>query len=223
MNSQHKLKITLFITGVALIAVSMFMPGAATTSFARQPMVIPTTFTPPPPTVITTPETNTPYADPYVLKTASAGEAMPGQTISFVIVAGNKGTVNAVNVQVRDTLPAYLNLTSVTASPRGTVTQSGNSFVVDIGDLAPGELITINVSAQVNEQGKPGDCINVSTLNTTSEGDNPNNNIAVAQCLIGQLVAPPTGGDFSSLPLITMLLGGLLLVISLFMRRSKPA
>lgn len=222
MKSQHKLKVTLFITGVALIAASMFMPGAATTSYARQPMVITTTFVPPPPTVIT-PETNPPYADPYVLKTASAGEAMPGQTIDFVIVAGNRGTVNAVNVQVRDTLPAYLNLMAVTASPRGAVIQNGNSFIVDIGDLAPGELITINVSAQVNESGKPGDCVNVTTLNTTSAGDNPNNNIAVAQCLIGQLVAPPTGGDFSSLPLITMMLGALLIVISLFVRRQSAS
>jgi uncharacterized repeat protein (TIGR01451 family) len=222
MNSPHKLKLALFITGITLIAGSMLLPSTAMRTFAGPPLIITGSPTIPPPVTATT-ETAVFYADPYVLKSTNSGMAMPGETIEFTLVAGNRGNVNAVNVQVRDTLASYLDLVSVTASPRGTVIQSGNSFIVDIGDIAPAELITIQVTVRVNDTARPGECINVGTLNTTSAGDNPDNNVSVTTCLIGQIAPPPTGADLSNLPMTLITVGTVLIVASLFIRKRKTA
>ena len=144
---------------------------------------------------------------------------MLGEDTNYTIVAGNHGNTSAVNVQVRDTLPAYVTLKSVKASPRGTVIINGNSFIVDIGTLDVNELITIKVVGTLNAQAKPGSGINVATLNTTSVGDNPNDDISVCTYPIGAIVNPPTGGDLSYLPLLMMGLGATLIMVSMFIRQ----
>ncbi len=224
MKHSLSLKLGMFSAGIALIAGSIFLPGAALSTLAGPPLVITESPTIPPPSTPTS-SVPGPFADPYVLKACSPTAVTPGQDTEFTIVAGNRGNTDAVNVQVRDTLPAYLTLKSVTASPRGTVIQSGNSFIVDIGTLGVTELITIKVVATVTEAGRPGNCINVATLNTTSGGDNPNNNISICTCNIGNIVQPPTGGtlenpaaDLSYLPFLLMALGAALIVGSLFIR-----
>jgi uncharacterized repeat protein (TIGR01451 family) len=223
MKSPFKLKLALFFTGIALIAGAMFLPGSAIQTFAGPPLVVtgsPTvvvSVTPPPPGK---------YADPYVIKSTVTAQAVMSETIEFTLTAGNLGNADAVNVQVRDTLPPYLDLISVTASPRGTVIQSGNSFIVDIGTLAPTDLITIKVTTRVNTQAQPGICANVATLNTTSDGDNPNNNVSLATCVIGQIIIPPDGGSIDdgqsvALPFLMITLGALLIIASLFIRQRK--
>jgi len=224
MKHSISLKLSMFATGIALIAGSMLLPGSAIGTLAGPPLVITGSPTIPPPSTPTS-SVPGPFADPYVLKSCSPTQVVAGQDTEFTIVAGNRGTTDAVNVQVRDTLPAYLTLKSVTPSPRGTVIQNGNSFIVDIGTLGVAELITIKVVATVNDQAKAGECINVATLNTTSGGDNPNNNISVCVCNIGQVVIPPSGGelvDFSFLPWLMMTLGAVLIVGSLFVRQRRP-
>ena len=223
MKSPYLLKLSMFATGLVLIAGSVFLPSTALTTFAGPPLVITGTPTiPPPPTATSSVPPPAPsFANPYVLKTCSTKEVKVGEDTEFTIVAGNNGNTSAVNVQVRDTLPAYLSLKSVTASPRGTIIQNGNSFIVDIGTLGVTEFITIKVVATVNAQANPGQCINVATLNTTSDGDNPNDNISLCTCLIGTVVNPPTGADFSFWPLLMIALGAGLVVSSLFIRQRK--
>lgn len=229
MKSSFNLKSTLFITGIVLMAGSVFLPGVTTRSFASSanaPVVITT-----PPTIVITVTTTPPpppgpCVDAYVRKTSNVTQVTPGQTIEFTIVAGNNCPTPAVNVQVRDTLPSYLDLVSVNASPRGTVIQSGNSFIVDIGTLPQSEVITITVVARLNATAQPGACQNVATLNTTSDGDNPDNNISFATWVCGPPpVIPPTGGSGEpiALPLAVMVIGGLLIVASLFIRQRKAA
>ncbi len=224
MKSSLPLKLSMFATGIALIAGSMLLPGSAISTLAGPPLVITGSPDIPPPSTPTS-SVPGPFADPYVLKSCSPTSVVVGQDTEFTITAGNRGTTDAVNVQVRDTLPAYLTLKSVTASPRGTIIRNGNSFIVDIGTLGVTELITIKVVATVNDQAKAGNCINVATLNTTSGGDNPNNNVSVCVCNIGQVVNPPSGGepaDFSFVPWLMMALGAILIVGSLFVHQRRP-
>ena len=208
-------KVSLFAGGIVSIALSLMTlslgasnPAYATSSTLRGPQAIATGTDVPTPTppltafTVTPPSTPPPdtsgFADPYVLKSVNASQMQAGDTVQFTIVAGNRGNVDAVNVQVRDTLESYFDLVSVTASPRGTVILNGRSFIVDIGTLSPKELITIVVIVKVNDTAKAGVCMNVATLNTTSTGDDPNNNIAFAKCIMGQVMVPETGADLTA-------------------------
>lgn len=234
MKTLSRLKLTLFSVGVAMIAGALFSPGFATRTFARPPLVItgtPTivvTLTPTLPTPTTPVRTEPgPCVNPYVRKSSSVIQAMVGDTVEFTIVVANSCPADAVNVQVRDTLPDYLDLISVSASPRGTVIQSGNTFIVDIGTLAAAEVITIQAVGRMNDKTPEGTCANVATLNTTSEGDNPNDNISMVTWVCGPPpLIPPAGGDgvdVSSATHLTLALGAMLIAISLFIRRQKPA
>ena len=144
---------------------------------------------------------------------------MPGQDVNFTILAGNKGQVDAVNVQVRDTLPSYIKLKSVTATPRGKVIMNGNSFIVDIGTLAVNERITIKVTGTLNADAKPGAGVNVATLNTTSVGEDTRDDISMCTYSIGAIVSPVTGANLSSAPLLMLAAGALLILASVFVRR----
>ena len=218
MKSPYTFKLSLFAAGIALIIGSVFLPATTSKTFAvslvdtRTPTIVPPAATP-------QPELPPVYVNPYIIKTCDGKETMPGQDTSFTIVAGNRGTASAVNVQVRDTLPAYVTLKSVTASPRGTVIINGNSFIVDIGTLDVNELITIKIVGTLNANAAPGAGINVATLNTTSNGDNPNDNISMCTYPIGAIISPPTGTDLSFLPLLMMAMGALLILGSLFIRQ----
>lgn len=182
--------------------------------------------TPVPPAPTPTPGSSVPgFSDPYVLKSASSGPFKQGETGTFTIVAGNRGSVAAVNVQVRDSLANYFDLVSVVASPRGTVILNGNSFIVDIGTLNPNELITIVVTVKANANAKAGVCQNIATLNTTSAGEDPTNDIAFANCLMGELFVPETGADLSQGPMAValLMLGAALLAASIVVGRRQTA
>jgi uncharacterized repeat protein (TIGR01451 family) len=230
MKSNVLVKTALFAAGIALIAGSFFVPTTATRTFAGPPLVITETPTIVPPTTVTPSErpTETPippplnYADPYVIKTCPMDSAKPGEEVTFTIVAGNRGNVDAVNVQVRDSLPSSLVLKSVTAS-RGQVIVNGNSFIVDIGTLPVTEVVTIKVVATVAEGAAAGTFTNAATLNTTSGGDNPNNNVSICSGTIGEIVIPPTGNDTTALPIAMLSFGALLLAASLLVRNKQTA
>lgn len=242
MKSNLLVKSALFAAGLALIAGSFFVPTTATRTFAGPPLaitetptIVPPTIVPPtivPPTEEVIPTTTPPaatsispqlnYAEPYVMKTCPMNAAKPGEEVTFTIVAGNRGTADAVNVQVHDSLPASLVLKSVTAS-RGQVVVNGNSFIVDIGTLPVSEVVTINVVATVAEGAAAGAFSNVVTLNTTSGGDNPNNNISFCSGSIGEIIIPPTGGDNTAVPIAMLSFGALLLAASLLVRSRRAA
>jgi uncharacterized repeat protein (TIGR01451 family) len=89
-----------------------------------------------------------PLADPRISKTADPSCCSPGDPVRFAISVTNVGTVTATNVVVSDTLPPELSLQEVTTT-KGTVSVAGNHFEVDIGTVAPGEVVTIACQAIV--------------------------------------------------------------------------
>jgi uncharacterized repeat protein (TIGR01451 family) len=230
MKSTMRVKTALFAAGLTLIAGSFFIPNTASRTFAGPPLVItetvtivpPTTVVPPTQTAIVPPPPPAVFGDPFVVKTCPMNPAKPGEDLEFTITVGNRGNTDAVNVQVRDTLPPQLALKSVTAT-RGQVVVNGNAFIVDIGTVGVSETITIKVIASVNADAAAGAYTNVATLNTTSGGDNPNNNISLCSGTIGEIVNPPTGNDTNALPIAMLSMGALLLAASLLVRNRRTA
>ena len=231
MHSPNRFKRSLLLAGIALVIGSGVTLATSAPTFAKTqvlptPSAIPSP-TPPPPTVgPTAPPVVSPpsaFANPYLFKTCDDRQATAGQDVTFTVVAGNNGQTAAVNVQVRDTLPAYTSLKSVTAAPRGKVITSGNSFIVDIGTLAVSEKITIKVVGTLSDNATPGAGVNVATLNTTSMGDNPSDDISMCTYTIGAIVSPPTGAetdaDLSSVALLMLATGVLLILTSVIGRR----
>jgi uncharacterized repeat protein (TIGR01451 family) len=238
MKRLHYLKFATFIVGTALIAGTMFMPWGAMATHAGPPLDITTPVvtvtTPPPP--VTTVVADVP--EPFVIKSAvclpAAGDVP--ESVEFTLTVGNNGQVAAYNVQVRDPLPPYLELVSVTASPRGTVLPEPNTALVDIGTLNPGEIITIRVTARQIAAPPDRTGINVAILHTTSPDRNPSNNTAVSTWSWGcstPPVIPPTGSDlttgvdFNAASLAMLVAGAVLvvfsLVLGLFLRRRSEA
>ena len=106
----------------------------------------------PTPTITKTPtQTATGTITPFIVITATATpfEVNINQIITFQFKISNGGAAPATNVAFFDSLPAFLDITSVTIS-KGSKTSDLHSVTVTIGTLIPGELVTINVNAKVN-------------------------------------------------------------------------
>jgi len=76
-------------------------------------------------------------------------EAKINENFSFAIEVGNNGTGPTRNNMVLDYFPTYIDVLTVTTS-RGTITKLAQQFVVAIGDIYPGEKITIVAGVKVN-------------------------------------------------------------------------
>src|SRR4030042_5217963 len=76
-------------------------------------------------------------------------EAKINENFTFAIEVGNNGTGPTRNNMVLDYFPTYIDVLTVTPS-RGTITKLAHSFVVTLGDIYPGEKITIAAGVKVN-------------------------------------------------------------------------
>lgn len=95
-----------------------------------------------------------------------------GQTGTYVVTATNAGPSVARNVTVADTLPENLTYAGAT-TPVGTCTGSGQNVSCDLGDLAPGQTVAIQVSVNVLEGGEYTNCAD--TASPTPDPDSSNN------------------------------------------------
>jgi LPXTG-site transpeptidase (sortase) family protein len=120
-----------------------------------------------------------------------------GSAVVYTITVGNQGNVNANNVLLTDTKPAFLDLISITISPNPGLTPviSGNTFTINFGTVRPGDVYVITVVTRVNGQGQPPGGANQVFLTTSSTTDRAFNNTASASL---QITA--RGGGTPSLP-----------------------
>jgi LPXTG-site transpeptidase (sortase) family protein len=103
-----------------------------------------------PPTRTTTPTvTGTLTIIPSLKVAVQPSEAKVNENFTFAIEVGNNGSGSTTNNIVLDAFPTYIDVLTVTSS-RGTITKLAHSFVVTIGDVAPGEKITIVAGVKVN-------------------------------------------------------------------------
>ena len=137
-------------------------------------------------------------ADPAITKYGSPTSATVGSAVVYTITVGNTGNVNAINVLLTDTKPAFLDLISITISPNPGLTPviSGNTFTITFGTLRPGDVYVITVVTRVNGQGQPPGGVNRVSLTTSSTTDRAFNNAASASLQI----TTSGGGESSNLP-----------------------
>jgi uncharacterized repeat protein (TIGR01451 family)/LPXTG-motif cell wall-anchored protein len=167
-------------------------------------------------------------ADPVITKSGSVSTAQVGDTVEYTIIVTNQGNATAENVVVEDTLPSFLSLEGVSAT-RGDVSVSGNTVRVTIGDLAPGEVVTITITAKVIASAAPPNNSNIATVSSTSATDDPSNNSSSASLLVEQpspTAAPPARLPNTSDPAdhtlpVLIILGLLLISASLIARRRQ--
>lgn len=114
-------------------------------------------------------------ADPYVTKRANLDAVQVGDFVEFTLTVSNRGSATATDVVVVDPLPDFLTLYNATTT-RGLISVAGNTVTIEIGNVEPGEIITITILTRVNRQVAPPDNRNTATLSTSSASDDPSNN-----------------------------------------------
>lgn len=112
----------------------------------------------------------TPLADLMVAKSTTATTLNPGDTITYALVVTNNGSSDAVAAQLFDPTPAGLSVVSVDAP-------CAAGFPCALGTLAPGDIIPINVTLQVNNPyGGSGSVFNEVSVNSITPDAVPDNN-----------------------------------------------
>ena len=82
-------------------------------------------------------------ADLSVTKTANADTTTVGNNLTYTVTVTNKGTSNAKEVTLADTLPEGVEFISASVNP---TQRSGNKLTFDLGNLNNGEAKTINIT-----------------------------------------------------------------------------
>jgi uncharacterized repeat protein (TIGR01451 family) len=142
--------------------------------------------------------TNTPFADLMVVKTASVPVVQPGDPLTYTIVVTNNGPSMATNVVVTDPLPPSFALTSAT-STQGTCT--GTTVVTcNAGTMASAAQVTITIAGTVSGTGS---LANTATVTATEADPVPNNNSSTATPSLGGNI--PTVGEWGLIMMMAML------------------
>lgn len=165
------------------------------------PTVAPPTATPLPPTA--TPQ---PAGAITIEKLVNPRVLAPGDTVVFTLRIVNTGVPVLNDVVARDSVPAALEVIDL-ASERGDVVLNGQVVTAYIGTLAPGEVVTVTITARVRPGTPAGTLVNtaqVTTSTTTVPGD-PSGPPAssTSSVTVEIVVAPPTAPAFvpQSLPI----------------------
>ena len=117
-------------------------------------------------TDITCTFTNNAITTISIEKSASSANVNVGETFEWTITVSNTGIHTARDVQVTDAWPEKLDVDSVVSSKGICV--SGNPFVCDLGDLAPGNSEKITITGYFPE-GTPGaSFLNSATATSTN-------------------------------------------------------
>lgn len=157
-----------------------------------------------------------PLADPYVRLSGCSACLIAGEVAELTAIVSNQGGMDAVNVQLLSAVPAYLELVEVTPS-RGSVTTAQGAPAVDIGSIAPNEIVTIKFKVRLKRDAVQGDALYAVKIETTSAGDDLLNNAGLAQCAVCQITLPVTGADLPATEptaAIVLLLMGAMLALS---------
>ena len=108
--------------------------------------------------------------DPALTKTGDPASASVGDTVVFTITVENEGNTDALDVEVIDTLPVFLDVVSVTVvpAPAAPPVILGNTVTIDFGTVTPTDFYTITITTEVNALGAPPGGTNTVGLTTSS-------------------------------------------------------
>lgn len=161
-------------------------------------------------------------SDLAVRKSVNPQTAAVGATVTYTIIVTNIGSGVATGVVVEDVMPGFLALVSAT-SDRGETSVNGNTVRVRIGEMAPGETVTVTIRARVTALPRSPD--NVNSASVSGDGadiDQSNNRSSVGLNETTPARLPATSDAGSGLgPVLVAALGVVLIVGSLLMRRRE--
>lgn len=99
-----------------------------------------------------------------IVKTVDRTTATPGEVVGYQIVVTNVSTTTANPVTITDQLPRGLiyvdNSIQALPNPPTQVTNTGNTFTLTFGALAPGQAITVNYQVRVTPDAVNGTGVN---------------------------------------------------------------
>ena len=144
-------------------------------------------------------------ADVSVTKTFIGSSAVPGDAVSWTIVAGNAGPSTATAVVVTDSLPAAVTgITATFGSMHTACTVTGQDVSCALGSLAVGTAVNIAVTGTLASSDTATTLDNTATISSPDDPDSPAQNSATsstpvrpsADLSIGKALTsgPPVGG-----------------------------
>ena len=165
-----------------------------------------------------------PLADPYVKLSGCSACLIAGEVAELTAIVSNQGGMDAVNVQLLSAVPTYLELVEIVPS-RGAVTTAQGAPAVDIGSVAPNEIVTVKFKVRLKRDAVQGDALYAVKIETSSAGDDVRNNAALAQCAVCQITLPVTGDDLPATDLtaaiVLLMMGAMLIFGSLRLKTAS--
>ena len=120
---------------------------------------------------------------------------LPGDSLTYTIVANNATGDTATNIVVSDSLPAEVGFVSC-ASTAGTCNAAGNNVTITIPSLAAGAQATITIVTRVADSVGPGQVwTNTATITSGGTDPNPGNNTGNAGNGVPTLTNPAADAD----------------------------
>ena len=157
-----------------------------------------------------------PEADLEIEKTVDEEVIAPGDTVIYTLTVTNQGPDTAEGVVVTDELPDGL---TVVSYPDECVLD-GTTLTCDLGDLAAGDSVSLEVEVTVDDTGL---FTNVTSVDSNTPDPDPDNNDSSAEVLAAE-ATPQTGTDIDGIiraGSALVLLGSILEVMTLQRRRRR--
>ncbi len=123
--------------------------------------------------------------DPAVTKRGTPTAVAIGETVVWTIEVSNPSGSPINFVLVNDPIPAQFDIVGVTTT-QGTPSVNGQVVTVDIGTLAPGQIVTIQIETVGNQNALPGQVCNTARAGAASSSP--------ACITLFPSALPPTGG-----------------------------
>lgn len=132
-----------------------------------------------------------PAADLAIRKLDNPDPVNVGGTLVYTLLVNNNGPFANDTVNVSDTIPAGVNVISITPS-QGTVTTTPSGFTANLGNIAAGGSASITVVVQPTAIGNVVNTATVSSGNPWIRDPDPSNNTStVTTTVIGPKMCPP--------------------------------
>ncbi|TDW15039.1 DUF7507 domain-containing protein [Kribbella kalugense] len=123
-------------------------------------------------------------ADLAITKTAQPTPVQAGRPVTYTLTVTNNGPSAAESVKVSDPVPAPLQYVSATPSS-GSCTEEAGTVTCAVGTVAPGDVVTVSVVANVPSGTPPNNLDNTATVSSPTPDPVDDNNSATYTLMTG--------------------------------------